>query len=164
MGRAGQKGGLPRGITIRRFETVERIAVTFQYKGERCRELLEMPPTPANIKWADATLNEIRSKIVRGTFVYAEHFPNSPRAGRAVNTSTVGALLAHERPHHPRIPVEARDREVGRALSQPLSNPSHVCQYAAVSRRQSVEGRRANGARGFGNDLACVWQMDTRSL
>lgn len=93
MGRAGQKGNLPRGITIRTFQSVERIAVSFQYKGERCRETLEMPPTPANIKWADATLNEIRGKIVRGTFNYADYFPNSPRAGKTANMETVGQLL-----------------------------------------------------------------------
>lgn len=52
--------------------------------GESVRETLKLggvplKPTAANIKHAHRLAAEIRRQIARGTFDYAEHFPDSPR-------------------------------------------------------------------------------------
>lgn len=70
----------PRGVEPRQ----ETIRITFQYQGRRCRESLQLDPTkPANVKFAARLRDEILSRIGRGTFVYAEYFPDSPRANPA---------------------------------------------------------------------------------
>lgn len=48
------------------------------------RERLQLPPTPANIRYAEKLRGEILGKIERGTFVLAEYFPDSPRVKRDV--------------------------------------------------------------------------------
>jgi integrase len=73
-------GKIPRGITVRENASGERIQVAFTYKGARCRELLKIPVTKANIKYAANLLGEIQNSIERKTFSYVEYFPNSPKA------------------------------------------------------------------------------------
>lgn len=66
------------------------------FLGEECRERLDLIPTSQNIRYAVNRRGEILSKIGRGTFNYADEFPNSPRAKRfgfASSTKTVGELL-----------------------------------------------------------------------
>ena len=55
------------------------IQIDFQYKGVRCRETLRIPPTPANLKYAQRKRETILFEIEKGTFRYAEHFPESSR-------------------------------------------------------------------------------------
>ncbi len=57
------------------------IRISFTWNGERCRETLELAPTPANEKHAARLVADIRLKIKAGTFVYGEFFPDSERAG-----------------------------------------------------------------------------------
>lgn len=74
------------------------IQVDFRYKGVRCRERLNLAPTPANLKYAKRLKATIEHEIATHTFDYARHFPDSPRARRMVagRSSTVrGALLAY---------------------------------------------------------------------
>jgi integrase len=68
----------------------EAVQVDFRWKGERCRERLRLKPTPANLKWAAGLKARIEHEIATGTFEYARHFPDSPRAAR-----TSGAKLSH---------------------------------------------------------------------
>lgn len=60
------------------------IEVTFSYKGERCRERIQLEPTPANLKAAENFLGAVRTAIANGTFDYRVSFPNSKRAARFV--------------------------------------------------------------------------------
>lgn len=57
------------------------IRVSFTWNGERCRETLELLPTPPNVKYAIRLVTDINRAIARGTFVYADFFPKSRRAG-----------------------------------------------------------------------------------
>src|SRR5262245_2490752 len=56
------------------------IEIDFYYRGVRCRERLKISPTPANRRYAANLKTEIQSRIARGTFNYAEFFPDSRRA------------------------------------------------------------------------------------
>lgn len=74
MGRGGNVEIRPNSIRLR-----------FTWNGEVCNETLRtdgkpMPPTPANVKYAKRIAAEIRDRIRYGTFVYAEYFPDSPKA------------------------------------------------------------------------------------
>ncbi|WP_286237937.1 Arm DNA-binding domain-containing protein [Neptuniibacter halophilus] len=79
---AGRKIKLPRGIKIRKGKTSESIQIAFTYKGVQCRELLQMPATAGNLKYAANLRHEILAEIERGTFSYIEKFPDSKRAAK----------------------------------------------------------------------------------
>lgn len=71
----------PRGVSIRDFAGGQRIQVAFSYKGVECRELTPPGPvTQTTVNLAGGLRNEIRRRIAEKTFVYAEYFPDSPRA------------------------------------------------------------------------------------
>src|SRR3954470_612369 len=72
MGR-GRKGG---GVEIR----PKSLRLHFTWNGNRCRETLDMPPTPVNAKYAARLVAEIKLRIETGTFRYTDYFPNSVRA------------------------------------------------------------------------------------
>lgn len=68
-------------MKIRQFVAGDRIQVAFTWNDQECRELL--PPCPINkssIQRAAILREEVRRKIGEGTFVYADYFPDSPRA------------------------------------------------------------------------------------
>lgn len=68
-------------MKIRQFVAGDRIQVAFTWNDQECRELL--PPCPINkssIQRAAILREEVRRKIGDGTFVYADYFPDSPRA------------------------------------------------------------------------------------
>ncbi|MBW8311267.1 MAG: site-specific integrase [Rhizobium sp.] len=52
----------------------------FQYRGARCREQTALPDTPGNRKVLESLAKRIEKAILKGTFDYAEFFPDSPRA------------------------------------------------------------------------------------
>jgi integrase len=56
------------------------IRIGFSWDGEWVRETLDWPPTPANAKKAGKLVAQIRQAIKGGDFVYADFFPDSPRA------------------------------------------------------------------------------------
>ena len=90
---------LPKGITIRTHNKSEAIQIFFMYRNVRCREVLQIPPTPANIKKAFNKRNLILAEIEAKTFEYEKHFPNSPKvdlfSGRD-RKLTVGDLLTRQ--------------------------------------------------------------------
>ncbi len=68
--------------------------ISFQLNGVRCRERIRLPPSKANLNYLVNYRAEIHNAIERGTFDYAEFFPDSPRArslskspGRAIPIS-----------------------------------------------------------------------------
>lgn len=73
----------PRGQSIR---------IGFSWEGERCRETLDLPPTPTNLKYARRLVATIRQRIDAGTFDYAEFFPESKRLRAGLQVHTFGAL------------------------------------------------------------------------
>ena len=87
MGRGRKGSGVePRDNSIR---------VSFTWNGERCRERLDKPPTPPNLKYATKLVADINKAIANGSFLYADYFPDSPRALRsATGPQTFGAYCA----------------------------------------------------------------------
>jgi len=71
MGRDG------RGVKSASDNSIE---ITFQYQGRRCRERVQLKPTPANLKRVEQHRAAILDAIIRGVFDYAATFPNSARA------------------------------------------------------------------------------------
>lgn len=92
----GEKKQNPRGVTIRKHKASETINITFTFKGVRCREPLSLPITQSNINYAARLLGEIRNKIERNTFNYADYFPTSSRLkifGKLIDGVTVKHYL-----------------------------------------------------------------------
>lgn len=54
--------------------------ISFQYKGIRCRERIRLQPTKLNFDYVVNLRGEILNQIERGSFDYAQFFPDSPRA------------------------------------------------------------------------------------
>lgn len=73
MGRDG------RGV---RAASENSIEITFQYRGQRCRERIPLKPTPANLKRAAQHRAAIQEAIIRDVFDYAATFPQSANAAR----------------------------------------------------------------------------------
>lgn len=88
MGRVGT-GIEARGTSIR---------IKFVLNGETIRERLtvngkSLPPTPANLKYANRVAAEIKRRIGQGVFDFAEFFPDSPRARAGdAEAKTFGSL------------------------------------------------------------------------
>lgn len=82
MGRSGS------GVDVR----ARSIRVTFTLAGQQQRQTLylngePMPPTPANIRYAERLASEIREKIRLGLFSMAEYFPASGDTAQVVTVS-----------------------------------------------------------------------------
>ena len=89
MGRTPDSGVHVHGCFIR---------IDFRYRGVRCREQLKnLFPTLKSIEFAKAQRRAILKAIERGTFVYAEWFPDSPKValfdGKARTDPTIGDRL-----------------------------------------------------------------------
>jgi integrase len=86
-----------KGIEIRHWQKSNSIRIIFCYKGIECRETLRLEPTSGNIKYAERLRGEILNAIERGSFSYANYFPNSKRAklfGHVASNVTIGELLS----------------------------------------------------------------------
>lgn len=71
------------------------IEIDFYYLGQRCRETIKIPPTKANMLFAQRKREAILHEIGIGTFDYSAHFPKSRRAatlGKASNKTVSQAL------------------------------------------------------------------------
>lgn len=71
----------------------------FQYRGDRCREQTALPDTPGNRKVLDALAKRIDKAILKGTFDYAEFFPDSPRAKEAGEPGTAAPVAQAKGDH-----------------------------------------------------------------
>lgn len=90
MDRKPSTVALPAGVTIRDMAHGPRLQIAFSWNNKQCRELL--PPGPINkgaVQYAANLRGEIRRKIADGQFVYADYFPDSPKA----QTSAPGSIL-----------------------------------------------------------------------
>ncbi|MBE9538511.1 MAG: site-specific integrase [Proteobacteria bacterium] len=89
-----KKKKYPKGVRPRR----KAIEIGFPFDGEWCRETIKLPPTPANIKYAERRRGEILMRIGRGVFDYAKEFPDSVRAitlGQTCPTTIADLLNAY---------------------------------------------------------------------
>ena len=72
------------------------IRISFSYRGERCREVIKLKPTPPNLKKAEQFRMAILEAIDTGTFEYQVSFPNSKNAARfAKYTGANMSLLSY---------------------------------------------------------------------
>lgn len=98
MGRASSGGGV-------RPASDTTIEIDFRYRGVRCRERLNLAPTPRNLEYARRLRATILLEIAQRTFDYARHFPDSTRAKKLTGGGKVvlvedalDAWLARKRP------------------------------------------------------------------
>lgn len=68
------------------------IRIGFSYQGAWVRETLDVPPTPANKKYAERLVDKIKHQIELGSFDYAEFFPDSPRVAVQVAEAKAAEL------------------------------------------------------------------------
>ncbi|NSY32279.1 site-specific integrase [Pseudoalteromonas sp. JC28] len=85
------------GVFTRKLKSGERLNITFNYQGERCREALPglNPELKGDWDFAFGLKKEIERMILLGKFDYANYFPNSPKAKKfaAKSTATVNDYL-----------------------------------------------------------------------
>ena len=65
---------------VRPARDSKSIIVDFYFQGVRCRERLNMDPTPRNLRYCENLRGQILREIELGIFEYAKYFPNSPKA------------------------------------------------------------------------------------
>jgi len=70
------------------------VEISFTFNGQRCRERLAIPPTKAGFKKAVLRRSSVLDAIERGTFAYADFFPNSKRAITEAKTSVLDFYLS----------------------------------------------------------------------
>ncbi len=66
-----------------------RLRIHFTYKGVRCRELLKLPVTKSNIKYAAGLRATVIHEIETGVFDYRARFPDSPNARKFGRSDTL---------------------------------------------------------------------------
>ncbi len=99
-----------RGVSVRGNESIQ---IAFTYKGKRCREVLRIPPTDGNLRYANNRRIEILSKIERRSFDYPTEFPESRSA--MARASKTGCHIT-----------------VGEAMNQWLISCQKRCAYSTV--------------------------------
>lgn len=101
------------------------IRVHFTYAGKARKETVyvsgkPLAPTPANEKYAQRLIHEVRQKIKHGVFEYADYFPESETAKKLAATGEAGTTL------------EQLGRDWLAAMGQ--RKPSTLDQYATAVR------------------------------
>lgn len=85
------------GVSVRTSKEGATIRIAFQFRGRECREpLVGLEVSPQNIRYAVNLRGEILNAIARGTFNYADHFPDSENArnfGFTRSDKTIGEGL-----------------------------------------------------------------------
>lgn len=80
LDRPGRVRALGREPAAVRPASNSTIEIDFYYAGVRYRPRLKLPPTRANLRYAENLLGRIRVEIAQKTFDYTRHFPESRRA------------------------------------------------------------------------------------
>lgn len=142
---------LPRGIESRTYPSGKKVLqIEFQYRGVRCRETLSTlsPERVKDVRYAANLKSEIEAKIERGTFNYAEYFPESKRArlfGHATSTKTVKELtdewLDDVRRSHPHSTVRCYEKSV-RTFIDPYLSHYRVADLTPSIIREAIRHRQ----------------------
>ncbi|GAN28632.1 tyrosine-type recombinase/integrase [Legionella pneumophila] len=94
---SGNTAKTPTGVELRKWKSGKvSLRIQFYYQNVQCRETLKLEPTPSNIKYASRLRSEIINSIERGTFSYADYFPDSKlarRFGHLPTSITIGEML-----------------------------------------------------------------------
>lgn len=94
---SGNASKNPTGVELRRWKSGKvSLRIQFYYLGVQCRETLKLEPTPSNLKYASRLRSEIINAIERGTFSYADYFPDSKlarRFGHLPTNISIGEML-----------------------------------------------------------------------
>lgn len=69
----------------------------FFYRGMRCREQTALKDTTENRRRVQTLANRTQKEIEQGTFSYAQHFPNSPKAAQLAESGAISPALAPAR-------------------------------------------------------------------
>lgn len=142
MGGRQQPGGgrplhYPRGVKKRDFTHEERLQIAFSYNGVECREL--MPPGPITqtaINLAAGQRHEIQRRIAERTFVYADYFPDSPRA-RQFGVGGRRVMLTDRL----QLTEEAYERQVANGKMSPSTLAGYVKAIHSERMQTFVKGR-----------------------
>ncbi len=93
----GNTSKTPPGVELRQLKSGRvSVRIQFYYQGIQCRETLKLEPNPTNVKFATRLRSEIINAIERGTFSYADYFPESKLArkfGHIPSKLTIGEML-----------------------------------------------------------------------
>lgn len=94
----GEEQRVAAGISVRKGSkrAPGSIRIAFMFRGVECRERLNLEPSSQNIRYAVNRRGSILNAIERGTFNYADEFPDSPNAKRfgfISSDKTIGDLL-----------------------------------------------------------------------
>lgn len=81
----GRKGT---GVELRE----KSLRISFTWNNQRCKETLDLAPTPPNIRHAERLVAEIKRKIEVGVFDYAAYFPNSKHATGTTSATSFAKL------------------------------------------------------------------------
>jgi integrase len=81
-----------------------RLLIGFRYRGERCREYLDLDDNRDNRRTAARTLKEIEGELASGRFDYAARFPESPRLAHfGLIPQQLPAASQEEKPQTPTL-------------------------------------------------------------
>jgi integrase len=83
--RPGQPSSQIAGV---RRASQSSIEIDFYYRGIRCRERIEKPPTPTNLAAGARLKAAVEQEIAEGVFDYLKRFPNSRRARKFAETTS----------------------------------------------------------------------------
>jgi len=116
-----------RGVTKASESSIQ---ITFQFRGQRCREKIPLKPTAANLNRAEQHRAAILHSIAAGTFDYAATFPGSPNAqkfadsqGQITTAETyLTAWLAEQKKHLKASTHEGYSKIVNNVLLPALGN------------------------------------------
>lgn len=74
--------------SVRKHDRSGKLFMDFRYQGKRCREYTDLSDCATNRQLLERFLGKIEREIKAGSFEYAQHFPNSPRAQSATKSPT----------------------------------------------------------------------------
>ncbi|WP_431786916.1 tyrosine-type recombinase/integrase [Vibrio harveyi] len=91
---------LPKGLSWRKYTSGNvGIQISFTFKGISCREVIaNLTNTKSDIAYASNLIGEIKAKIARETFKYADYFPNSKalsKFGEDKSNATLSDYIDH---------------------------------------------------------------------
>jgi len=111
----------------------DKIQIQFYYKGVRCRETLNLPPTKKNMKHAEGMDAKIAYDIGLGHFVFRDYFPDS-------NTRSAN-LFGNAKAGNTTVEKALMDYYVSKAPKDGANNERAWKVSTAKTNLQAIEGQ-----------------------